>query len=214
MTVLYEDNHLLVVNKPAGILAQADSTGRPDLLTESKEYVRHRFNKPGQVFLGLVHRLDREVSGVMVFARTSKSARRLSDQFRQRTPDKVYLAFVEGRIMDAQTLSHHVKKEARRSRVVKSNASGGKSAKLSLSPVMMHGRNTLLEVRLKTGRAQQIRTQLAHIGHPIVGDVRYRAQTRLKFWRNRAARCISQPRSPDDRRAAVVGCSRSKQLAG
>src|SRR5690606_26935731 len=97
MDVCYLDNHLLVVNKPAGMLSQADRTGDTDLITHAKAFLKERFDKPGNVFVGLVHRLDRPASGLMVLARTSKAAARLTEQFRQRTPDKRYLALVEGR---------------------------------------------------------------------------------------------------------------------
>lgn len=179
LAVLYLDNHLLVVDKPAGVLVQEDRTGDLDLLTAGKRYLKDRFDKPGNVFLGLVHRLDRPVSGVMVFARTSKAAGRLSDQFRRRAPDKSYLALVEGRMEEGGRLEHYLAKRGRHVHVVASSEPGAKRAVLTARPVAHLGDRTLVDVALETGRSHQIRVQLAHVGHPIVGDLRYGARTEL-----------------------------------
>ncbi|MEL6611264.1 MAG: RluA family pseudouridine synthase [Bacteroidota bacterium] len=181
--VLFLDNHLLVVVKPAGLLAQADHTGDDDLLTLGKAFLKERFDKPGNVFLGLVHRLDRPVSGVMVLARTSKAASRLSQQFRDRTPTKRYLALVEGtppgpsgERVDflAKTYTpgrgSHVK-------VVPQGHPDGKRAVLRWQTLASERGRSLVEVALLTGRAHQIRVQLAALGTPIVGDLRYGART-------------------------------------
>lgn len=157
------------------MLVQGDRTGDPDLLSEAKRFLKVRFNKPGNAFLGLVHRLDRPVSGVVVFARTSKAAKRLSAQFRARTVDKTYLAIVEGRIAEALRLRDYLRKERPRSRVVSSSTPGSREAVLSCRPIMIIRSQTLVKISLETGRAHQIRAQLAHKGHPVVGDRRYGA---------------------------------------
>jgi RluA family pseudouridine synthase len=173
--VLYLDNHLLVVHKPAGLLSQADRTGDPDLVTEAKAFLKEEFDKPGNVFVGLVHRLDRPVSGVMVLARTSKAASRLSDQFRKREPDKTYLAAVEGQLVGSGEQEDYLLKDGRRGVVsrVKAGTKGAKRARLRWKALQVVGKKTLVEVELLTGRAHQIRVQLAGMGHPILGDRKY-----------------------------------------
>jgi 23S rRNA pseudouridine1911/1915/1917 synthase len=180
LDVLYLDNHLLVVRKPAGLLVQGDETGDVDLLTLGKAYLKERFDKPGAVFLGLVHRLDRPVSGVVVLARTSKAAGRLSEQFRERAPDKRYLALVEGRLLGEGTREDHLAKLGRTVRIVKPSHSEARRAvlrwrALGTERTKKAGDVSLVEVELVTGRAHQIRVQLAAMGHPIIGDLRYGA---------------------------------------
>lgn len=177
MDVLHLDNHLFVVAKPAGLLTQSDKTGDVDLLTMGKQYLKERFQKPGQVFLGLVHRLDRPVSGVVVLARTSKSASRLSQQFRDRTVVKRYVAIVEGRVPEKGTIENHVLKRDGKSKIVKPGSKGSKFASLSYEPLLILGWRTLLLIGLTTGRSHQIRVQLAAAGHPVVGDRKYGAKT-------------------------------------
>ncbi len=176
---LYLDNHLLVVNKPPGMLTQADATGDLDLLTAAKAYLKARFDKPGEVFLGLVHRLDRPASGVMVLARTSKAASRLTRQFKARTVEKRYLAIVEGQLKGEGTLINYVWKDHRKVRVVDAGHPGGLYAELTYNALDHDDATTLVEVVLATGRPHQIRVQLAHTGHPIVGDFRYGSKTEL-----------------------------------
>jgi 23S rRNA pseudouridine1911/1915/1917 synthase len=174
LRVLHEDNHLLAVYKPAGMPTQAGRQGEPCLLDVAREYVRERYDKPGRVFLGLVHRLDRPVAGVVVLARTSKAASRLSQQFRARTVTKRYRALVGGCPEPAEhTLVHHVELRPD-GRAVLHDAPGGdrKEARLRYR-VLRAGSPSLLEVELGTGRKHQIRMQLARHGHPIVGDARY-----------------------------------------
>ena len=178
--VVYLDNHLLVVHKPAGLLVQEDRTGDSDLLTLGKAFLKEKYDKPGNVFLGLVHRLDRPVSGVMVLARTSKAASRLSDQFRRRAPDKRYLALVEGRLDGQGRREDYLAKIDRHVRIVKPDHPKGKRAELRWQALATERRKegnvSLVEVELLTGRAHQVRVQLAALGHPILGDLRYGAE--------------------------------------
>jgi RluA family pseudouridine synthase len=189
--VLYCDNHLLVVCKPAGMPSQRDRTGDPDLLTVGKGYLKERFDKPGRVFLGLVHRLDRPASGVMVLARTSKAASRLGRQFLDRDVVKQYVALVEGTVVGQGTTEAGYLKKSERGVVAASrDEEGAQYAELEWEKVKETARGTLVNVRLETGRKHQIRHQLARIGHPIVGDLRYGA-TREFDGRNLALHCYS-----------------------
>lgn len=175
--ILYLDNHLLVLNKSAGMLVQGDASGDLDLLTAAKAYVKKKFDKPGQVFLGLVHRIDRPVSGAIVFARTSKAASRLARQFRNRSVTKKYIAVVEGRWAEGGTLVDHVWKDHRTVRVVKESHPKGLRAELTCRTLGYESGQTLVDVELTTGRPHQIRVQLAHRKHPIVGDFKYGASS-------------------------------------
>jgi RluA family pseudouridine synthase len=169
--VLFLDNHLLVVCKPSGLLVQADRTGDASLLELCRMYVKQMFNKPGKVFLGLVHRLDRPVSGVVVFARTSKAAARLSRQFRLRQVTKLYWGLVEGKVPLVGTLVDQVVRTGVHSRI---GASGtGQLAALHFRRLGYGQETSWVEVNLGTGRHHQIRVQLAHYGHPVLGDRRY-----------------------------------------
>jgi 23S rRNA pseudouridine1911/1915/1917 synthase len=171
--VLYLDNHLLVIIKPAGMLSQADRTRDPDVVTWAKVYLKERFAKPGNVFAGLVHRLDRPASGVMVLARTSKAAARLGKAFAGRAVTKQYLALVEG-VPDPQGLAEdHLVKQERKVRVVSADHPGGKFAALEWRVLVSKGNRSLVEVLLKTGRPHQVRVQMSSRGWPIVGDFRY-----------------------------------------
>lgn len=173
--VLYCDNHVLVVVKPCNIPVQADSSGDMDLLTAMKEYVGKRFNKPGAVYLGLVHRLDRPVGGVMVFARTSKAAQRLTDAFAGHTVDKRYLAVLQGEMTGERTLENWLLKDGGTGNVsaVSENTPGAKRALLDTRPMASCEGTTLTEVELHTGRAHQIRVQHKAAGYPLWGDSRY-----------------------------------------
>lgn len=176
--ILYEDNHLLVVEKPANLLSQGDETGDPDLLTLLKEDLKERYQKPGNVYLGLVHRLDRPVGGVMVFAKTSKAAARLSEQVRQHLFKKTYLAVVYGKPEPSAAVLKHflVKDQASNTvKVVKGPTFEAKEAILNYIVVAEKERLSLVRIHLQTGRSHQIRVQMAAIGHPLFGDQKYGA---------------------------------------
>jgi 23S rRNA pseudouridine1911/1915/1917 synthase len=174
--ILYEDNHLLVVEKPVNVPAQGDESGDLDLLTLLKEDLKIRYRKPGNVFLGLVHRLDRPTGGVMVFAKTSKAASRLSEAFRQKHGvEKVYLAAVHGQVPPSGTLRHHLLKDPRRNIVsaVPASRPGAKEAILHFERLAVWDSLSLVRVQLETGRSHQIRVQFAATGHPLYGDQKY-----------------------------------------
>lgn len=177
MHVLYCDNHLLFINKPAGLLSQADHSGDPDVLTLGKDYIKEKYDKPGKVFLGLVHRLDRPVSGIMVFARTSKAARRLFVQFKERTVEKRYLAIVHGTCPVEGTCEHHLLKTNRKVEIVDKTTKGAQFARLVYRRRASHNNYSLVEIQLATGRPHQIRVQMSAIGHPLLGDFRYGPDT-------------------------------------
>ena len=173
--ILYEDNHVIVCNKPAGVLSQADGSDSPDMLTILKRYIKQKYEKPGEVYLGLVHRLDRPVSGVMVFARTSKAASRLSEQIRAGKTVKCYRCIVEGNLEGEGELKNYILKDSRTNTVTVTDApvKDSKFAVLEYKAVRTEGNMTLVNIKLGTGRSHQIRAQLAHFGHPIAGDRRY-----------------------------------------
>ncbi|MBO7425941.1 MAG: RluA family pseudouridine synthase [Clostridiales bacterium] len=182
LTIVFEDNHLIVAVKPAGVLSQADGSDAPDMLTLLKEYIKEKYNKPGAVFLGLLHRLDRPVSGLMVFAKTSKCASRISEQIRERKVTKRYRAVVEGTFKETSgTLSHYALKDPKtnNTRIFDEGKApkDAKPVKLSYEVVAIgeyKGKAvSLVEIDLHTGRSHQIRTQLQYTGHPLLGDARY-----------------------------------------
>lgn len=179
MEVLYEDNHIIVVNKAAGEITQGDKTGDEPLSDTVKKYIRDKYNKPGAVFLGVVHRLDRPVSGVVLYARTSKALERMNKKFREKDVSKKYWAVVENAPpKNEDTLENFLKKnpEKNKSYVQKSDKDGAKLSKLKYRVLQKSDKYTLLEVELFTGRHHQIRVQLSHIGCIIKGDVKYGAR--------------------------------------
>jgi 23S rRNA pseudouridine1911/1915/1917 synthase len=176
--VLYEDNHLIAVYKPAGVLVQGDASGEPTLMDAVKLWLKKEYKKPGNVFLGLVHRLDRKVCGVMVFARTSKAAARLCEQIRTREVEKTYRALVEGQVLAGnRQLKHWLSEDDGFVAAHDAPGPGRKEARLSWQVLRRDAKATLLEIDLETGRKHQIRVQLAKAGHPVVGDSRYGART-------------------------------------
>ncbi len=174
--VLYEDNHLVAVYKPAGLLVQGDASGAPTLMDAVKAWLARTYGKPGNVFLGLLHRLDKPVAGVIVFAKTSKGASRLSQQIRDRAVEKTYEALVEGRLEGEGTLVHHLAEDDGFVTAHDRPGPGRKEARLRWRAIGPRGDATLVEIDLETGRKHQIRAQLARVGHPIRGDRRYGAR--------------------------------------
>ncbi|MCD4727251.1 MAG: RluA family pseudouridine synthase [Pirellulales bacterium] len=176
LKILYEDNHLLVVNKPAMLPTMGTPGDRPTLLALAKQYVKRRYQKPGNVYLGVMSRLDAPTSGVLLLARTSKAARRLTEQFRTHAVDKLYWALVEGAV---EPVSGNLvdwlgpDERHRRMHIVGATLPGAKEARLSYQRLSVQRGYSLLEVRLETGRKHQIRLQMAHRGHPVVGDRKY-----------------------------------------
>ena len=172
LNVLYEDNHIIVVEKPVNVLSQSDSTGDLDLLTMVKKYVKEKYHKPGNVYIGLVHRLDRPVGGIMVFARSSKAASRLNKQFMEHTVDKRYLAIVRGKVKKNDVFIDKLEKGDNGNTIVSDK---GKYSELEYNLINYHhGLNlSLVEVHLKSGRHHQIRVQFSSRGHSLVGDHRY-----------------------------------------
>lgn len=176
LNVLFEDNHCLVVAKPAGLLMAGDATGDDTLLERGKRYIREKYSKPGNVYLGVVHRLDRPVSGVALFARTSKAAGRISAQFREGQVRKVYVAWVDAvPHSESELLIDHLVKDTDRnvSRTVSAGVSGAREARLEYRVLKTVSGRSLLEIQPRTGRPHQIRVQLASRGWPILGDVKY-----------------------------------------
>lgn len=174
--ILYEDNHIIAVNKRPSDLSQGDRSGDPSLDDEVKKYIAKKYNKPGEVFLGVVHRLDRPVSGVILYARTSKALSRLNEMFRTSEVMKVYLAIVKNRPPeDTGTISHYLKKNEKQNKtyVYDTEVKGSKKASLTYRVAGRSDRYYLLEVILHSGRHHQIRAQLAEIGCPVKGDLKY-----------------------------------------
>lgn len=176
MNVVYEDNHIIIVNKQSGEIVQGDKTGDTPLSDIVKQYIKEKYNKPGNVFLGVVHRLDRPVSGLVVFAKTSKALSRLNEMFRKGDVHKTYWAIVKKNdIAPEATLTDWLTRNERQNKSYAHNREvpGAKKAVLSYKVRSMSDNYMLLEVRLMTGRHHQIRCQLAHMGCPIKGDLKY-----------------------------------------
>ena len=181
--VLYEDNHIIVVVKEYNIPVQEDSSKDEDMLSIIKKYLKDKYNKPGNVFLGLVHRLDRPTGGVMVYAKTSKAASRLSEQMRDGDFSKIYYAVLVGTLNEkSQVLKNYLKKNAINNMVYVcgQTVEGAKYAELKYSVVEEKNGLSLAEINLHTGRTHQIRVQMAHLGHPVFGDMRYGGENAVK----------------------------------
>lgn len=182
MRILYEDNHCIAVSKPHGMLVQGDITGDKNLMDEVKAFIKARDKKPGNVFLGLVHRLDRPVGGVTLFAKTSKGASRLAEQFRLRSVEKVYWAVVEGvPKQHAGKIIQFLRKDEAQNLVTAfaREVSGSFRAELDYEVLRSSHGKSLVQIHPKTGRPHQIRVGLASLGTPIVGDLKYGAKTKL-----------------------------------
>ena len=174
--VFYADNHLLVLYKPSGLLIQGDRTDDVSLLDLGKHWLKARYGKPGRVFLGMVHRLDRPVAGVILFCRTSKAAGRVSEQIRTGQIKKTYVAVVDGLLKaSAGQRVNHLERMGTSSRIVPHSTAKSREARLSFRCLDTYRNRSLVEIDLETGRHHQIRVQLAHMGHPIIGDLRYGA---------------------------------------
>jgi len=185
LNVIYEDNHIIVVEKPVNIPSQGDKTGDIDMLTLVKQYIKEKYHKPGEVYLGLIHRLDRPVGGVMVFAKTSKSAGRLSEQVRTKQFKKKYLVIADGKLEKKKgSLQDYLWKNERlnTSKVVEEGTKNSKLALLDYEVLKYQDdiNLSLVKVNLHTGRHHQIRVQFSHAGHSIYGDQKYGTRGRGK----------------------------------
>ena len=176
--VLWEDNHLLVINKPAGLAVQGDLTGDTHLLELAERYIAQKYNKPGKAFIGLVHRLDRPVSGVVVLAKTSKALTRMNEIFREKKNTKIYHAITTKSLPNEEgTLTHHLLKnsETKRAHAYNTHKPGTKPGVLHYKLLKNFAGRSLYEITLETGRFHQIRAQLSKMGCPILGDLKYGA---------------------------------------
>ena len=171
INIIYEDNHLLVVEKPINVPVQADKSGDEDLLSMLKKYLKEKYNKPGDVYLGLVHRLDRPVGGVMVFAKTSKAASRLSKQIQKHEFKKIYMAVTQGKVSENGVFKDKLKKDEKTN--ITTVSEDGKEAELSYNLVGFLNNLSLVRISLKTGRSHQIRVQFASRKIPLYGDQKY-----------------------------------------
>ena len=177
MNVLYEDNHIIVVEKPINIPTQEDDSKDLDMLTMVKNYIKEKYNKPGNVYVGLVHRLDRPVGGVMVFAKTSKASSRLSNQIRNHKFKKTYCAICEGDILSKGQFVDKLLKDTKTNMVKISNL--GKEAILDYELIQKNDNLNLVKIDLKTGRSHQIRVQFASRNYPLYGDQRYNKNAKV-----------------------------------
>lgn len=180
INILYEDNHLLVVEKPINVPVCEDSSQDMDLLSLLKCYLKEKYQKPGNVYLGLVHRLDRPVGGVMVFAKTSKAASRMTKQVMDHQLEKVYVAVVEGKIPEKGEWVDYLKKNSKRNQSYVTDKEHGKEAKLRYQRLVERDGFSLVEIYLETGRSHQIRVQFSSRGFPLVGDAKYNPRADYK----------------------------------
>lgn len=177
MDILYEDNHLIALVKKPGLATMGLPNGETTLLTLTKEYIKRKYNKPGEVYLGVVSRLDVPVSGVVLFARTSKAAARLNEQFREHTVEKIYAALAEGTVFPPQgECVDYLGEDRRHRKMLLTDDQSGKECRLRYRKLKQCDRCSLLEIHLETGRKHQIRLQLSRLGFPIRGDIKYGAK--------------------------------------
>ena len=171
--ILYEDNHLLVVHKPTNLLSQEDNTKDLDLVNLAKGFLKVKYNKPGNVYVGLVHRLDRMTEGIIVLAKTSKAASRLSEQIRNQEWIKEYVAVVEGEVKETKKLTHYLKHIENTKKMTEAKLGDGQKAELYFDSLVQNSKFSVVNVKLITGRHHQIRVQFSLFGHPLVGDMLY-----------------------------------------
>lgn len=183
LNVLYEDNHIIVVEKEPNILSQSDITKDKDMLTLVKEYIKEKYNKPGNVYLGLLHRLDRPVGGIMIFAKTSKAASRMSEQIKNHKFKKTYLAVINGILKDEKGIFKDYLEKDEKGNTKISTEEKGKYAELEYNVLKEDKikKNSLVEINLKTGRHHQIRVQFSSRGYPLCGDQRYGKQDKTQI---------------------------------
>ena len=180
INILFEDNHLLVVEKPINMPVCGDESRDLDLLTYLKKYIKEKYNKPGNVYLGLVHRLDRPVGGVMVFAKTSKAASRLSKQVQEHILEKTYIAVCEGKVDSDGKMIDYLIKDSKNNQSYVTDKEHGKESILSFKRLAYKDNKSLVEIYLKTGRSHQIRVQFSSRGFPLVGDAKYNPNSNNK----------------------------------
>lgn len=194
LKILYEDNHIIVVVKPVNVLSQEDNTKDLDMLSMIKAYIKEKYNKPGNVFVGLVHRLDRMTSGVMVFAKTSKGASRLNEQIRDNEFLKKYYALVEGQTnKKGELINYLYKNEKEVKSYVSSDPNKGKLSILRYETEKTGKNQSLLDIELITGRHHQIRVQFANINHPLVGDTLYGSKSKANIKLHAYYLCFKHP---------------------
>ena len=193
LRILYEDNHLIAVFKPAGLLVQGDASHAVSLMDIVKDYLKEKYNKPRDVFLGLIHRLDRPVSGIVLFAKTSKGASRISEQFRLREVSKTYTAILEGDLeKDEGVADFYIKKDEklRKAYIYEEMVEDAQKASLSYKVVSREKGLTWVKIELHTGRFHQIRASFAHMGFPILGDTKY--GSKIKYREGEVALCATE----------------------
>ena len=177
MHILYEDNHVIALVKPPGLATMGLPVGEETLFTQTKTYLKEKYAKPGNAYLGVISRLDVPVSGIVLFARTSKAAARLNEQFREHTVEKIYAALVEGAIIPTEAeCIDYLCDDKRHRKVFRTESEGGKESKLHYRKLRQINQCSLIEIRLETGRKHQIRLQLSARGFPIRGDIKYGAK--------------------------------------
>ena len=180
MNIVYEDNHVLVVDKPAGLLTQPSGTKQENLEDRCKQWLKDKYNKPGAVYIHAIHRLDKQVSGLVLFAKTSKALSRLNESMRTKEPAKIYLALVEGSLPQSEgILENYLIHDSHHARISSQDNPQAKVARLRYVIIKRSGNRSLVEITLETGRYHQIRVQLSAAGAPIVGDIRYGSKTKL-----------------------------------